>query len=732
MLKAEIMRTLVLFAVAPLLCGQITMRVVDPHPFRQGEIIRAEVDVPGSMPTGTAAERWQFVGLLLDPAGECGSREKPCFLGAAGGRDYFSLMNGPQGASTKSSWPLNYYLPALGLGRYRVSALAKKLVLTGSRPGASTYGYAEPPQYAVSDTVTLEIVSATADWIGQTIARSAATLRSSADYQAQREAAEQLSLLNDRAAWIASLDLLPKEEGVLLAGLSAGRPASAVCELMQERVAAPAQSVSTGYLYRVIDVCSRANLPPAPKIAAPATARMIHGDFSTTPAPTAVAPVNPEMQAWSAKQRAYTDELMNTVTTTLAASVADKQPAAKAEAFVTLFQYVQQRRVNRPPQPDPAWLPAVSRTFVRDFESVEIARRQYLLELFAGTSESAEMAPAFERVLDSWKPGDYYEAAHTALRALNRVDPARARARILAELVKDKTWLDLPSLELLPPGAVPPMDDALIDSLARAQRPGGWNVQLAMAAIARYATPKALPRIRAIYESQQDRCQPELMAYFVRVDPAYSERVFRSHAWDMHAMPPPCTVQIFQRTPPLAMSRSLEEYLAAYTMHGDVYIKSTAVKALGRYGTASALPALWDGFRYFHDYWKGKGAELEQNGSGIALEVDLRNAIARGRGWVVSETDERLIESLCISRWCASETANDLQAMKQPIAVELQAQNFSRVAQYSGLESLAAVEAKIAQYPRGARFVLYGPAESKEALELRRFAEGKGMVVTVR
>jgi hypothetical protein len=729
------MRILVFFGLAPLLCGQITMRVADPHPFRQGEIIRAEIDVPSSMPMGTPppAERWQFVGLLLDPPGECGTRAKPCSLGAAGGRDYFGLMNGPRGASTKTSWPLNYYLPPLGPGRYRVSALARKLALTSTAAGSNTYGYADPPQYSVSDTVTLEIVSSTADWVRQTIARSAATLRSSADYQAQREAAEQLSLIDDRAAWIASLDVLPKEETVLLAGLSGARPASAACELMQERVAAPAQSVSTGYLYRLIDICSRANLPPAPKIPATSPARVIRGDISSTPpSPAAVAPVNPEMQAWSARQRAYTDGLMNTVTTALAASVADKQPAAKAEAFVTLFQYVQQRRVNRPPQPEPPWLPAVSRTFVHDFDSVELARKQYLLELFAGTSDSPEMAPAFERVLDGWKPGDSYEAAHSALRALNRVDPARARARILAELVKDKTWLDPASLDLLPAGAVPTMDDALIEALARAQRPGGWNVQLATSAIARYATPKALPRLRAIYESQQDSCQPELMAYFVRVDPPFSERVFRSHPWDMHAMPPRCTVQYFQRTPPLAMNPALEQYLAAYLMHGDIYIKSTAVKALGRYGTPSALPPLWDAFRYFHDYWKGKGAELEQNGSGVALEVDLRNAIGRGRGWVVSETDERLIESLCMSHWCAGETANDLQAMKQPITVELQAQYFNRVAQYSGLESVAAVEAKLAQYPRGTRFVLYGPAESKEAVELRRFAEAKGLVVTVR
>jgi len=698
------MRILVLFAVAPLLCGQIALRVADQHPFRQGELIRAEIDVPGSMSIGSPppAERWQFVGILVDPPGECGTREKPCFLGAAGGRDFSGLMNGPQDPAASRNWPLNFYLPALAPGRYRVAALAKKLVLKTSPPGSWTYGYAEPPQYAVSGTVTLEIVSATADWIRQTIARCVATLRSSAKYQEQRDAAEQLSLLNDRAAWTASLELLPKEEGVLLAGLSGARPAAAVCELMQERVAEPAQSVSTGYLYRLVDVCSRAHLPP-PKDG---------------------------MKEWSARQRAYTDGLMNTVTAALAASMSNKQPAPKAEAFVTLFQRVQQLRVDRPPQPDPAWLPLVSSTFVRDFESVETARKPYLLELFAGIGDSPALAPAFERVLDSWKPGDYYEAAHTALRALNRVDPARARARILAELVKDKTWLDPASLELLPASAVPPMDNALIDALARAQRPGGWNVQLAMAAIARYATAKELPRIRAIYESQEDRCQPELMAYFVRVDPAYAERVFRSHAWDMHAMPPPCTMQFFQRTPPLAMNRALEQYLAAYLMHGDINVKSMAVKALGRYGTASALPALWDALRYFHEYWQGKAAELEQNGSSIALEVELRNAIARGRGWLVSEADVHRIEALCMSRWCAGETAHDLEAMKQPLAVEIATQGFGRVAQYSGLENVAAVEAKLAQYPRGTPFVLYGPGESKESQEVRRFAAAHGLMVT--
>jgi hypothetical protein len=280
------------------------------------------------------------------------------------------------------------------------------------------------------------------------------------------------------------------------------------------------------------------------------------------------------------------------------------------------------------------------------------------------------------------------------------------------------------------------MDDALIESLAHAQRPGGWNSQLSMAAIARYATAKALPRIRAIYESQQSPCQPELVAYFVRVDPPYADRIFHSHAWDMQTPPPPCTVQYFQRVPPLAMSAGLEQYLGAYLMHNDVYLKTVAAQVLARYGTPWALARLWETLRYFHDYWKGKEADLAQNGQGVGLEVDLRNAIARGRGWLVSATDLRLIESLCISGRCMQETREDLESLKPPLRMEIMLQPWGlagKIAQYYGLESLAAMEAKLAQYPRGTRFELYAPGgqAAQLAAQLRKFAAEGGWSVTV-
>jgi hypothetical protein len=120
------------------------------------------------------------------------------------------------------------------------------------------------------------------------------------------------------------------------------------------------------------------------------------------------------------------------------------------------------------------------------------------------------------------------------------------------------------------------------------------------------------------------------MAYFMRVDPDYAGRVFHSHSWDMQMDPPPCTVQYFQRTAPLAMGAVLEGYMATYPMHASVRVKTVAAQMLGLYGSKSAAGPLWDAFRCFHEYWKDRRAELPPNGEGVQLEVALRNAIARG------------------------------------------------------------------------------------------------------
>ncbi|MBI1898128.1 MAG: hypothetical protein HYS04_16580 [Acidobacteria bacterium] len=132
------------------------------------------------------------------------------------------------------------------------------------------------------------------------------------------------------------------------------------------------------------------------------------------------------MMAWIEKRRAYTEDIMNSAAATLAGSLASKQGAAKWDAFATLLQRINQMRSNRPPTPDPVWIPLLTATFVREFASVEPARKQYLLDMYASTVDSPELVPLLEGVLDSWKPGDYLRGG--SLRAA-RAEPHRPGPR---------------------------------------------------------------------------------------------------------------------------------------------------------------------------------------------------------------------------------------------------------------------------------------------------------------
>jgi hypothetical protein len=51
----------------------VTLRLVNPHAFRQGELIDAELKLPDNRPVQN--EQWQFAGILLEPPADCGTVE---------------------------------------------------------------------------------------------------------------------------------------------------------------------------------------------------------------------------------------------------------------------------------------------------------------------------------------------------------------------------------------------------------------------------------------------------------------------------------------------------------------------------------------------------------------------------------------------------------------------------------------------------------------------------------
>jgi hypothetical protein len=734
---------------------ELSLRLTAPQPYHSEELIPVEVNFSGmaTNPDQTPTEEmWRFGGFLLDPAVDCGSLQKSCFrLGGTNFGNDTAMVIGQRPGPT--SLILNRYMPALRPGHYRAAMLLRKEVLLNRGPLSTTFGDANPPQYAVTGPVEFDVIPSSPAWIQQTVAGAIAALTNAEKNanpgaanpqraEAQRVALEQLRFLGDSGAWRTATPLLPLDQTSLMQGLASSNQPDWVCNLLQARLSAPDQSVTSAYFATMVQVCTGVHVPaPAQPAAGTRSARAVIA--TTPPASSAVIPPNPEFQAYLDKLGAYRDALVKTSAATLAASLPQKQAEPLADAFGALLDQIQQARNARPVQPAPEWAAGLSGAFVRSAETINLRRHYQLLNQFASTMRSPELVPLLESVLNAWKPGDYYEGPVIALTSLYKIDRPAAQARILKELVQPTTWLDAGLLDLLPasavaPMAVPTMDDALLEALARAQRPGGWNPQLIMAALAKYATPDAAPKLKMVYESQQQKCQPELMAYFVRVDPDYADHVFRSHAWDMRVDPPQCTVQYFQRTAPLAMGPVLETYMAAYLMHSNVHVKTVAAQMLGLYGSKSAAGPLWDAFRYFHEYWKDKRAELPPNGEGVQLEVALRSAIARGRGWLVNDADLHVMESLCISERCLYETQLDLEGWKQtPLHLELSSHGGdirATVAQYFGLQSIEAIEEKLAQFPRGTAFLVSTSGEEAPELlsSIHRFAELQGLMLTDR
>jgi len=93
----------------------------------------------------------------------------------------------------------------------------------------------------------------------------------------------------------------------------------------------------------------------------------------------------------------------------------------------------------------------------------------------------------------------------------------------------------------------------------------------------------------------------------------------------------------------------------------------------------------------------------------------------------------RKLEALCTSGQCVGNSREDLAAWQQPILIQFTGCPDGwrgGVAQYSGLATIGALEAKLAQFPRGTRFrVVAGQADPATVERLLRFGSARGLTI---
>ena len=331
------------------------------------------------------------------------------------------------------------------------------------------------------------------------------------------------------------------------------------------------------------------------------------------------------------------------------------------------------------------------------------------------------------------------ELRRQAWHRLHELDPAKARERLVKEVRRLSPALDNQLVQLVPTGSVPPMDGALLAYYRRWRQrwTGGPSGDLL---IARFLSPNARERVRAIYESLPEPCQPQLLAYFLRADPAYAERILRREPWEMHQPPGPCVMPYLSRVPSLYMSPLLEEYLIAYTWHEQVRVKWMAAASLGRVGSPRAQEALWKMFRYFHDYWKDRQSEMRANPEAGYLQERVRESIAHAANWVAGPEELERLGALCLGDRCLWANAADLahwsgDALPAHLGVNAHGRIHGSLAQYRHLNGMEEVVRKLVQFKAGTVFKLSVTGDAAEPLrvtadqEFRDAAAQAGLLV---
>jgi hypothetical protein len=370
------------------------------------------------------------------------------------------------------------------------------------------------------------------------------------------------------------------------------------------------------------------------------------------------------------------------------------------------------------------------------FLDLPAQRQASLLEYQWRTVAGPAMLPALRRLVDAPRT-DAPSVPDLALRRLAQLAPDEARPLILREIHNPRRGATLKTLGSLQDAELPDLDDALAANFEAS------NSEIHAALVQRYATRKVAPRILAsagdtigVMACSQ---QASILAYLLRVDEAAGstllDRAMTSRATG-------CWRSLDQiaalRMMPVVQARAIADL-----DNSDPDVVIAAIQTLGQHGSPAALEPLRTAFQRWHATWADRAAELaysraveRPNARQAMVEDAFRQAIGTGRGWLVRANDLRELQSLCVTDNCRTQTGYMIHEDDTRImvwSINEPDESHIELAQYR-LTSIAALEAKLSQYPRGTAFLLQRSAnESGDVTaairKLTAFATSRGLSI---
>jgi hypothetical protein len=401
--------------------------------------------------------------------------------------------------------------------------------------------------------------------------------------------------------------------------------------------------------------------------------------------------------------------------TRLAAALERKEGGAKAVSLETLIQTAD----------SPASISASQRTAMAGiFFELPADRQGAVLSSEWNRVSGPAMMPVLRKIYDAVPesrnpPPAQASMGASAVERLYELDPAQGRALILAEMARPFPRFPFATLSLLPDTTLPEMDEKWMANLEleRGQAARREVEEL----VARYGTGAILGRTKAFYarvdaesrarpETVNDpplrlampACDPPLFAYFLRTDPEYGEKILRGVMAERSFEMGRCWASAIGETARYFVSPRWESVALDGLNDSTVIVKIDAVKALGHYGSPAAVAQLWDSFQYFHDWWKDKPAEI--NDENRQLEWAYAQTFPQAANWILTGDDLARAATLCITDGCRGQMEQHRGFWRRPLAVSIgQSQDgsyYANLAQYS-MRSLDETRRRLLQLPKG-------------------------------
>ena len=574
---------------------------------------------------------------------------------------------------------LNQWVRFDRAGRYRVSALVH------------VNGKQRQELPVSSNEIEIEVVPAEKEWLAEQLRQAVAVLDAPARNDQQAFDALAAAV---RTIWYLDTPQSVREAARLLGTLDA-------------QTAQPLQLALRGSAHQAVAIAAMKQLLPLPgQGVTPAfiqtLALMDAGDAGAA---------NPS----GAKHGEAVGATVQQLRRELAGATSGKAGEARAVSLYTLISGMRFELVTENLRTE---LTAV-------FMDLPFQQQRELLTSEWGKIAGPGMIPVLLRIYEDAPalPGLHPSLAPEAVRRLNEIDPARARALILNEIKLEQPKLRYETLAMLPDATLPELDSMLLDRLQR----NGSTQEL----IARYATADILDGVKAWDARRRQPSTPALIAYYLRVDPAWGERVLRQAL----SAPNAEWLNPIGKTADYYVSPEWEKVAIEGLGNSVVAVKSDAVKALGDHGSAASAKAVMEAFHAWHEWWKDRPAEMV---SETMYEQRFLNATAHAKNWVADTGTLEKIRDYCITSQCRNEAGEYLRQWMETPKIYVAESDTGEVragfAQYLGY-TLDAARERLMQIPAGTRvkwnsYIGHTPQIAVWIAAIDSDLAGRGVVVT--